>query len=71
MNDLNNNLLGVFSPVITPFNKDLSVNHKKLIQQCKWLLSQNVGLAVFGTNSEAINDNLIIISSCFSNNIVK
>ena len=53
MNDLNNNLLGVFSPVITPFNKDLSVNHKKLIQQCKWLLSQNVGLAVFGTNSEA------------------
>ena len=53
MNYLNNNLLGVFSPVITPFNKDLSVNHKKLIQQCKWLLSQNFGLAVFGTNSEA------------------
>ena len=53
MNDLNNNLPGVFSPVITPFNKDLSVDHKKLIQQCKWLLSQNVGLAVFGTNSEA------------------
>jgi len=23
------------------------------VSQCRWLLSQNVGLAVFGTNSEA------------------
>ena len=23
------------------------------MRQCRWLLSQNVGLAVFGTNSEA------------------
>jgi 4-hydroxy-tetrahydrodipicolinate synthase len=36
-----------------PFGKDLSVDARKLIRQCKWLLTQNVGIAVFGTNSEA------------------
>lgn len=46
-------LAGVLSPVITPFNKDLSPDPERLIRQCRWLLSQNVGLAVFGTNSEA------------------
>jgi 4-hydroxy-tetrahydrodipicolinate synthase len=46
-------LSGVLSPVVTPFNEDLSPNADRLIKQCKWLLSQNVGLAVFGTNSEA------------------
>ena len=44
-------LEGVFSPVITPFNPDLSVDYKKLINQCEWLISQELGLAVFGTNS--------------------
>ena len=46
-------LSGVLSPVVTPFNMDLSPDADRLIAQCKWLLSQNVGLAVFGTNSEA------------------
>lgn len=44
---------GVLSPVVTPFNDDLSVDPDRLISQCRWLLSQNVGLALFGTNSEA------------------
>ncbi len=44
---------GVLCPVITPFNDDLSPDPDRLIRQCQWLLSQNVGLAVFGTNSEA------------------
>lgn len=44
---------GVLSPVVTPFNDDLSVDPDRLISQCQWLLSQNVGLALFGTNSEA------------------
>ena len=44
---------GVLSPVVTPFNVDLSPDPRRLLAQCKWLLSQNVGLAVFGTNSEA------------------
>lgn len=46
-------LSGVLSPVVTPFNDDLSPDADRLIKQCQWLLSQNVGLAVFGTNSEA------------------
>lgn len=46
-------LSGVLSPVVTPFNADLSPDADRLIKQCQWLLSQNVGLAVFGTNSEA------------------
>jgi len=36
-----------------PFERDLSVNARRLVGQCKWLLTQNVGIAVFGTNSEA------------------
>ena len=44
---------GVLAPVVTPFNADLSPDRKRLIAHCKWLLSQNCGLAVFGTNSEA------------------
>ena len=47
------NLQGVFSPVITPFNRDFTVDHEKLAYQCEWLISQEVGLAIFGTNSEA------------------
>ena len=44
---------GVFSPVVTPFRKDLSPDADRLVRHCRWLLSNNVGLAVFGTNSEA------------------
>ena len=43
----------VFSPVITPFGSDLSPDAERLARHCRWLLSNNVGLAVFGTNSEA------------------
>ena len=45
---------GVLAPVITPFKKGRFLsNPKRLIEQCKWLVTQNVRLAVFGTNSEA------------------
>lgn len=44
---------GVLSPVITPFGKDLRPDAGKLVAQCRWLLGNDVGLAVFGTNSEA------------------
>src|SRR6266540_6473345 len=44
---------GVLAPVVTPFNADLAPDSRRLIAHCKWLLSQNCGLAVFGTNSEA------------------
>ncbi|MGH8849495.1 MAG: dihydrodipicolinate synthase family protein [Casimicrobiaceae bacterium] len=48
-----NRLRGVFSPVITPFATDLSPDASRLVRHCRWLLGQDVGLAVFGTNSEA------------------
>ena len=44
---------GVLSPVVTPFQDDLRPNPERYIRHCRWLLSQNCGLAVFGTNSEA------------------
>src|SRR3990167_8070820 len=44
---------GVLSPVVTPFKADLSPDSQRFTAHCRWLLSQNCGLAVFGTNSEA------------------
>ena len=44
---------GVLAPVVTPFKPDLSPDPEQLARQCRWLLFQDVGLAVFGTNSEA------------------
>ncbi len=44
---------GVLTPVVTPFGQDLMPDADSLIAQCRWLLAQDVGLAVFGTNSEA------------------
>lgn len=52
MNDAQR-ITGVLSPVVTPFKADLSPDPDRFARQCRWLLSQNVGLAVFGTNSEA------------------
>jgi 4-hydroxy-tetrahydrodipicolinate synthase len=46
-------ITGVLSPVVTPFKADLTPDPDRFIRQCRWLLSQDVGLAVFGTNSEA------------------
>ena len=50
---MNQRIHGVLAPVVTPFKADLSPDSKRFIAHCKWLLSQNCGLAVFGTNSEA------------------
>ena len=47
-----NAMHGVLSPVITPFRADLSVDVAVLAAQCRWLLDADVGLAIFGTNSE-------------------
>lgn len=46
-------IAGVLSPVVTPFKADLAPDSERFVRQCRWLLSQHVGLAVFGTNSEA------------------
>lgn len=44
---------GVLSPVVTPFDSRLEPDAARLLSQCKWLQDNHVGLAVFGTNSEA------------------
>jgi 4-hydroxy-tetrahydrodipicolinate synthase len=44
---------GVLAPVVTPFKADLSPDCEQFIRHCQWLLSQNCGLAPFGTTSEA------------------
>jgi 4-hydroxy-tetrahydrodipicolinate synthase len=47
------NFKSVLSPVITPFNADLTPDPARFVRHCRWLLANDVGLAVFGTNSEA------------------
>src|SRR4249919_2823349 len=44
---------GVLAPVVTPFRANLSSDRERFIRHCRWLLSQNSGLAPFGTTSEA------------------
>ena len=51
--DIAPRITGVLSPVVTPFKADLSPDADRLVSHCRWLLSNGVGLAVFGTNSEA------------------
>src|SRR5260221_14693480 len=46
-------ITGVLSPVVTPFNADYSPDGVRFLRQCRWLVANHVGLAVFGTNSEA------------------
>ncbi|NRB56343.1 MAG: dihydrodipicolinate synthase family protein [Salinicola sp.] len=43
----------VLSPVITPFRDDLSPDAARFVDHCRWLMANDVGLAIFGTNSEA------------------
>jgi len=45
---------GLYVPVLTPFNEDLSVDVPRYVEHCRWLLAHGAdGLAVFGTTSEA------------------
>src|SRR6202790_3840008 len=44
---------GVLSPVVTPFDSELRPDSVRWVRHCRCLLDQGVGLAVFGTNSEA------------------
>ncbi|MBI2772441.1 MAG: dihydrodipicolinate synthase family protein [Burkholderiales bacterium] len=43
----------MLSPVLTPFNAGGTPSAARMARHCRWLLDQDVGLAVFGTNSEA------------------
>jgi len=46
-------LRGVVTPVLTPFTEDLRPDVPRFVAHCQWLLSQDSGLAMFGTTSEA------------------
>src|SRR5262249_61657655 len=46
-------LLGVYAPVLTPFTRDGAVDPRLYAGFGRWLNREGVGLAVFGTNSEA------------------
>jgi 4-hydroxy-tetrahydrodipicolinate synthase len=58
---------GVLAPVVTPFGKDLSPDAGRFIGHCRWLTTQNCGLAVFGTNSEAnslsVNERIALLDA--------
>ena len=60
-------LRGVMSPVLTPFNSDLTPSPSRFVRHCGWLLKQEVGLAIFGTNSEAnslsIKEKLLLLDA--------
>lgn len=49
----NRKIRGVLSPVLTPFNSDYTPSTPRFMKHCQSLVEQGVGLAVFGTNSEA------------------
>ncbi len=44
---------GVLAPVLTPYTENLEPDVGRFIAHCRWLVDNNVGLAIFGTNSEA------------------
>lgn len=50
MNDLSG---GALSPVLTPFDEEGAPSVQRFVGHCRALLDDDVGLAVFGTNSEA------------------
>jgi 4-hydroxy-tetrahydrodipicolinate synthase len=41
------------SAVVTPFKADLAPDRERFVKHCQWLISQDCGLAPFGTTSEA------------------
>jgi 4-hydroxy-tetrahydrodipicolinate synthase len=51
--NMNARMAGVLAPVVTPFSADGGPDVERFVRHCQWLLGQGVGLAVFGTNSEA------------------
>ncbi|QOT77474.1 dihydrodipicolinate synthase family protein [Cupriavidus basilensis] len=49
-------LRGVFAPVVTPFNDDLSINLPAFVAHCQRLVADGAGVAISGTNSEACSE---------------
>lgn len=43
---------GILTPVVTFFDSNFAIDSDRFLRHCDWLLTNDVGLAVFGTNSE-------------------
>jgi 4-hydroxy-tetrahydrodipicolinate synthase len=43
---------GVLTPAVTFFDSNFAIDSGRFLRHCDWLLANDVGLAVFGTNSE-------------------
>lgn len=61
---------GVLAPVLTPFNQRLEPDVTRFIAHCRWLIDNQVSLAIFGTNSEAaslsVNERLSMTDALLS-----
>lgn len=66
-------LSGAYAPVLTPFKRDLSIDKAAHLKFCKWLLGNNTGLAILGTNSEAnslsLGERIELIENVVANGI--
>ena len=70
---MTNRIRGVLAPVVTPFDAELKPDARRFVQHCQWLVSQNVGLAFFGTNSEAnslsVNERIALLDALVSSGV--
>jgi len=51
--DMTDRIKGILSPVLSPFKTGYVPDAERFVSHCRWLLANDVSLAVFGTNSEA------------------
>ncbi len=52
----NHKLAGVITPILTPFNDDLSFNPELYVRHARWLLQQGIHfISPFGTTGEALS----------------
>lgn len=50
---MTNARIGVFAPVLTPFDARLAPEPQRFVGHCRWIVAQGAGLVPFGTTSEA------------------
>ena len=65
----------VYSAVLTPFNKDLTIDKKLFISHCEFLLTNKINLAPLGTTGEAnsisISEKIDLINTISKSDIPK
>ena len=65
----------VYSAVLTPFKKDLTIDTKLFISHCEFLLKNNISLAPLGTTGEAnsisISEKLDLIKTIANSDLPK